>query len=94
MNKSFKLGDTVTVKSFHAVTKAPLDTADGENYWKLIGLTGKIVSDEKRRHPSFSEMGERVLVEFDVDISNDYGLHCHNEQENALWLFISDLAAK
>lgn len=88
---NIKHGDKVTLKSFHKTTQAPPDTADSENYWKLIGQTGLIISEEGKTHPAFPEMGERVLVKFDNAIT-DYGLNCHNEQDsNALWIFLSDL---
>ena len=86
----YKVGDKVILKSFHNITETPKDTNDEENYWKLIGLTGKVVKGEKS-HPAFKDMGPRVLVEFDGDIST-YGLHCHNDLPNTLWIFVSDLS--
>ena len=85
-----KIGDKVILKSFHNATETPKDTNDSENYWKLIGLTGKVIK-EGRGHPAFKDMGDRVLVEFDNDILK-YGLHCHNEPPNTLWIFVSDLS--
>lgn len=91
MKSSLKLGDKVKLISFHNTTEPPKGTADSENYWKLIGLTGSVASNEKKIHPYFPNKGERVLVEFDDDISA-FGLHCHNEQQgNALWIFVVDI---
>jgi hypothetical protein len=91
MDSNFKLGSKVLLKTFHNTINPPVGTSDSENYWKLIGLTGHIVSDVRKIHPAFLKMGERVLVKFDNDIST-YGVQCHNEQAtNALWLFLTDL---
>lgn len=91
MEKHFEAGDRVRLKSFHNLTEPPKDTAEGENYWKLIGLKGKIISNEQKTHPAFPDMGKRALVQFADDIKN-YGLICHNENApNALWLFLCDL---
>jgi hypothetical protein len=86
----YRAGDKVILRSFHNLIEAPKDTNDKENYWKLIGLTGKVLGEEKN-HPAFKGMGARVLVEFDDDIS-PYGLHCHNDHPNTLWIFVSDLS--
>jgi hypothetical protein len=91
MKSNLKLGDKVELISFHNTIAPPKGTADSENYWKLIGLTGSVASNEKKTHPYFPDKGERVLVKFDADISA-FGLHCHNEQErNTLWIFLGDL---
>jgi len=89
MNNHFKCGDKVLLKSFHNTIHAPKDIDDTENYWKLIESIGKIISNEKRTHPAFLDMGKRVLVKFD-DLEK-YGLCCHNEIPNSIWIFLSDL---
>ncbi len=89
-DNKFKIGDKIKLKSFHNTTKAPEGTVDNENYWKLIGLTGHIVSDDRKTNSFYSEMGEQVLVKFETDISR-YNLHSHNEVKNSFWFFISYL---
>ena len=89
MIKNFKYGDKVLLKSFHNTVNAPKDIDDTENYWKLIGSVGQIISEEYKKHPAFSDMGERTLVKFE-DMTT-YGLCCHNEVSNSLWIFLSDL---
>ncbi len=87
----FVKGTKVRLKSFNNTIQPPSNIKNNENYWKLIGTTGRIISNEKKTHPAFPAMGARVLVQFDVDVLN-YDLECHNEPaENALWLFLSDL---
>jgi len=86
----FKFGDRVLLKSFLNLPHAPKGTKPGEDYWKLLGLKGEIVSHEKKTSPAFPEKGERVLVKFEDEVS-EYGLHCHNEIANALWIHTSDL---
>ena len=90
MKNHFQCGDKVILKTFHQSLQAPKDIDDTENYWKLIGSVGKIISDKKKTHPAFVDMGERVLVKFDN--IEKYGLTCHNEVPNSLWIFLSDLA--
>jgi hypothetical protein len=90
MKDDFEKNSRVILKTFQNTTIAPSDTDESENYWKLIGLTGKVASDEKKVHPAFKDKGERVIVEFDEDIKS-YGLHSHNEIPNTIWLFVSDL---
>ena len=89
MNDQLKCGNIVRLKSFHNTIHPPNDVEDTENYWKLIGSVGEIVSNEKKTHPAFLDMGKRVLVKFD-DVEK-YGLSCHNEIANSLWIFLSDL---
>ena len=89
MSSQFDCGDKVILKSFHNSALAPKDVADNENYWKLIGSAGEIISSEKKTHPAFIDMGKRVLVKFDN--IEKYGLSCHNEEPNSLWIFLSDL---
>jgi len=90
MESKFNKDSRVVMKTFHNTSAPDVDTDDSENYWKLIGLTGTVISDEKKAHPAFKDMGPRVVVQFD-DLVENYGLHSHNEIPNSLWLFISDL---
>ena len=43
----FKVDDIVVLKSFHNRQVAPAGIDDRENYWKLIGLKGKILKKKK-----------------------------------------------
>jgi len=90
MEKTFDLGSRVVLKTFLGKNKPPRNTPNSENFWVLIGLKGVIFSNEKKLHPAYPKRGKRVLVRFDEDIL-EYGLHCHNELDNCLWLFIDDL---
>ena len=90
MKNYFKYGDKVILRSFHNTLHVPEDVDDTENYWKLIGSVGKIISNKKKSHPAFLNMGERVLVKFEN--IEKFGLICHNEIPNSLWIFLSDLA--
>ncbi len=91
MNSSLKCGDKVKLITFHNMIEPPKDIDERENYWRLIGSIGKIISNKKKIHPAFLEMGERVLVEFDN--LEKYGLYSHNERPNSLWIFISDIVS-
>lgn len=56
---------------------------ESENYWKLIGETGKVISDTE-----FND--GRVLVLFDTNL-NELGVENHNPIANSLWIKKSDL---
>lgn len=43
----FKVDDIVVLKSFHNRQEAAAGIDDRENYWKLIGLKGKILKKKK-----------------------------------------------
>jgi hypothetical protein len=75
-------GSKVIVTKFNGETVAPANCDPSENYWLLIGKTGKIAKKEKN--------SSKVLVEFDVSIQN-LGLNCHSEAENSLYFSESDL---
>ncbi len=86
---NIEIGTQVRLKTFHRSEKPPEDVRKEENYWKLIGVNG-VVMKKGTTHPAFLDMGVRVLVQFAEDIVK-YGVACHNEQPNALWLFVADL---
>jgi hypothetical protein len=58
------------------------DVDPQENYWLLIGKTGRVVAQKNER--------QRLLIRFDVSICS-MGLHCHNPTENTLLILESDL---
>ncbi len=88
-----KFEDIVELKTFQGLIEAPKGTSDNENYWCLIGAKGKVVSTNAKGHPAFPEKGKRVLVQF-VDDVKLQGLSCHNDVDNSLWIFLSDLEQK
>jgi len=73
--------------------KADEETRDSENYWKLIGKSGRIIKIRSSPHPAFPDKGNQVLIQFDDDL-NKLGLDSHNEEKNALWFFIDDIKLK
>jgi len=72
-------------------TAAPEYTRADENYWLLIGQSGVVELDDDSALGIPG--GPRVLVKFDGDVRG-FGLQCHNEVPNALWLLTSDLSAE
>ena len=57
MTTNFNYGDEVKLQSFHNTLRAPKDIDSAENFWQFIGSVGKIVSDEKKTHPAYVNMG-------------------------------------
>lgn len=90
MMKSFNLGQQVKLKSFLGTIHAPESTVRSEDFWQLVGECGEIASDVLKIHPAFPDKGARVLVRFYINI-DDLGLPNHNEINNSLWIFVSDL---
>lgn len=86
-----KIGQKVKLKRFNGTLKPDDNCPPYENYWQLIGSIGIIVQDpnEKDQYASFSEK-PRLLVQFKKDVKS-LGLECHNNVENCLWIFESDL---
>lgn len=81
----------VRLFKFNGTTSSEDECDPGENYWKLIGLEGKVVRDPNEASLySRHALEPRVLVVFDTDIKS-MGLHCHNSIENSLWILVSDL---
>lgn len=73
----------VRLKSFLGTLTSSEKVNENENYWKLIGETGKVVEDERIKNG-------RVLVLFKNNL-NDFNLENHNQINNSLWLKKSDL---
>jgi len=76
------VGSKIKLVAFNGEKTTPDDCEPEENYWLLIGKTGRIVGPKNKRL--------RVLVQFDESVSS-LGLHCHNENPNSLLILISDL---
>ena len=90
MNNIIAFESIVILNTFQGLTKAPENISEDENYWKLIGAKGKVISENQKIHPAYPEKGKRALVQFNEDI-NALGLSCHNEVSNSLWVFVTDL---
>ena len=82
--------DVVVLKSFWGTMAPTGNVRANENYWILVGEKGVVLKSESETTLPRHERGERVLVLFDVDIRAK-GLECHNEVDNSLWIFVSDL---
>ncbi|WP_397362421.1 DUF6678 family protein [Olleya sp. R77988] len=73
----------VRLKSFLGTLTSSEKVNENENYWKLIGETGRVIENENIKNG-------RVLVLFKNNL-NDYNLENHNQINNSLWLKKSDL---
>ena len=60
------------------------DLDERENYWVLIGKTGKIIESKNENFKN------RVLVLFDDNLDN-LNLFNHNPIKNTLWILTTDL---
>ena len=78
------LNAKVILTTFNGTAASQEECPPGENYWLLIGSTGRIA--EVKNHNG------RVLVLFDESVS-EKGLHCHNPVPNSLYILESDLKA-
>lgn len=74
----------VKLKSFLGTTSNNLYLDERENYWVLIGKTGKII---EAKNENFEN---RVLVLFDDTLDN-CNLFNHNPIKNSLWILTTDL---
>jgi hypothetical protein len=81
-----KVGDRVILLTFNGQSATPDRTPPEDNYWLLIGESAEVIKDE----PSKGVAVDRVLVRFYADVEG-FGLHCHNEIRNSLWIKRSDL---
>ena len=89
--KAFLHGDRVMLTTFLGLSAPVERVPEYENYWQLIGWKGRVVRVNRVPGMAAHERGERVLVDFGENIRS-LPLACHNEIENALWCFISDLS--
>lgn len=72
----------IIVKSYKNEIIAPADCDPSENYWLLIGKTGRIINKEINN--------AIVLVELDEPISN-LGLKCNCDKSNSIYINECDL---
>ncbi|GAA4374575.1 hypothetical protein [Hymenobacter koreensis] len=73
----------VRMMSFLGTLVADPDVDARENYWQLIGESGKAIDANEN-------FDGRVLVLFERSL-DDYGLENHNPVKNSLWIRLSDL---
>lgn len=84
-----KKGQKFKLNTFNGTTTTAAGCNQSENYWKLIGTTGTLVNFA---HELNFPNEDRVLIQFNIDVSA-YGLECHNDMPNSLWILSSDLIA-
>ena len=82
----FKIGMQVQLVSFNGETKAPVTIRDCDNFWKLIGERGEVVSCDPL--PGISN--DRILIRFAHPL-DALGLANHNQHSNSLWIKKTDL---
>jgi hypothetical protein len=86
MKKTISDGDSVTLSTFNGLIATPVGVEENENFWKLIGKKGQVLSIS----PPTSIVTDRVLVRFEANL-NEFDLPNHNEVPNSLWIKVSDL---
>ena len=86
-----QLNQKVKIISFNGTVNPPKECEEEENYWKLIGQTGKIVQDPDQNslYADFLR-DKKVLILLDNNVKS-FNLHCHNNIENSLWFSLDDL---
>ncbi len=82
-----KNSDCVILKTFNNSIIPESHVDDSGNYWKLIGLKGKIVAQASEYNFPYNN---RVLVKFFEPIK-EFGLNSHNPIRNSLWILKDDL---
>lgn len=87
MSRTFSNGNTVFLVKFNGQKSAPPDVDENENFWKLIGERGQVLSIS----PPDDIGQDRVLIAFDADL-DELDLPNHNEISNSLWIKTSDLS--
>ena len=75
-------GARVRLITFNGSGQTPTGCNSQENYWVLIGHKGTVLG--------FNSERRRYLVQFDCALA-DFGLHCHNDEPNSLYILASDL---
>ncbi|MDI1256552.1 MAG: hypothetical protein PSV16_10665 [Flavobacterium sp.] len=73
----------IKLKSFKGTLLPKYKVSESENYWKLIGETGKVI-DDLENHDG------RVLVLFDKNLDK-FKVENHNPIKNSLWIRKTDL---
>ena len=91
-NISVEKDARAVLETFNGLPEAPPNVETRENYWALIGKTGKIVDDNQSGEHHSRDGFARVLVEFDDDLDS-LGLENHNPLKNSLWIRVTDLKA-
>jgi hypothetical protein len=86
MKKPISNGNSVILSTFNGLISAPPDVDKNENFWKLIGRNGVVLSMSP---PTFIA-SDRVLIRFDANL-DELDLPNHNEVPNTLWIKVTDL---
>jgi len=76
------INSKVKLVTFNGMLFSPDKCDPQENYWILIGKTGRVIQPQNTR--------QRVLIEFDENLT-ELGLTCHNPKPNTLLILVSDL---
>lgn len=82
--KSMLENQRVKLKSFLGTNSNNSNLDETENYWVLIGKTGKVI---EAKNENFEK---KVLVLFDDNLDN-LNLFNHNLIKNSLWILTTDL---
>ncbi|MFD0767048.1 hypothetical protein ACFQZI_19480 [Mucilaginibacter lutimaris] len=77
-----KKGIVVRLKSFSGTLIPGKNVEPYNDYWKLIGQKGEIISDET--------YNGRVLILFEKDL-DQFKVANHNPIKNSLWILPTDL---
>ena len=86
MKKIISNGDSVILSTFNGLISAPIDVEENEDFWKLIGKKGQVLSIS----PPTCIGGDRALIRFEGNLE-EFDLPNHNEVSNSLWIRVSDL---
>jgi hypothetical protein len=86
MNETYRIGSLVKLVSFNGKKTQPKKFMPEENFWKLIGMDGRIIENDPKKGISKN----RLLVKFDLSLS-DLGIPNHNELPDSLWIADTDL---
>jgi acetylornithine/N-succinyldiaminopimelate aminotransferase len=76
------INSQVELVTFNGQPCSPDQCNPHENYWVLIGKTGRVIAPQNIR--------QRVLVQFDDNLTI-LGLTSHNPVPNSLLILVSDL---
>ena len=80
------VGEEVELITFNGLATAPQGTDVNEDFWQLIGTTGKVISE----NPPKTIAQDRLLIQFNANLTA-LGLPCHNDAQNSLWISVSDI---
>lgn len=86
-----EIGNSVKLITFLGTKQPNGEVRDDENYWKLIGRVGTVVSEPMEITFFRPNLGPQVMVDYGVCVT-ELGLADHNpEGAGKLRSFVSDL---